>query len=713
MTDRILVQDRNYRSATLQKRQREEGADGPDLYDMTFSTGAKVLRYDYKDWYSPGEPYYEVLSQKAEDVDTTRMDLGALPLLRDHNGWSVDSVIGSVEGMEFEDGRGRAVVSFDESDEENQKIKRKVDNGVLRNVSVGYSLDNAEVEEIPGEGRDDPPTRIFRNWSPTEISLVAVGADPNAGIGRSNDQRQRPVSLAVINRSGSDTRNDSQTTEDRQMPDTTPPTGTRSEPTGQASAAPAVVTADADEMTARVAAADELDKWSRTYEDVGGDKIAAEIRREFPDYRVWADKFRERVAAAQRERYENGPQPPEDASGTIGMSEREAEGFSLRRAMIVAGSESGEMGFSRADIDTYGCGFEQEAMTAARQQIQKDNLRTLSGNFTIPQDVLDRRFRVPRIGRSHPMAGMMSRDLTVTMTGGDNSNDVSNVVADNLLVGSFIEAVRHYSAVIDRVQVLDGLVGNIEISIQDGVASVTWNGETAATDMRDSDISLDQRQARPKNMGISTKITRQSLIQATPAMDMLVERDATLQAALALDIAILDGSGSSNQPRGVRNTTGIGSVVAAPTTANAGGKATHGVTVDLETQVDQDNSLVGDLAYVTRSPVNGQMKKEIKGGAGSGRFVSEGGIVNDYPLLKSNQLPANVAKGTSANNTPILFGDWMQVILCMWSGLDMIFDPYTLAGRRLARFFFYQDVDLVIRHPESFAVCNDINPALA
>lgn len=137
--------------------------------------------------FSSEEPYQrywgaEVLDHSEGAVDLTRInEIGCL--LFNHNR---DAVIGKITKAWIEDGRGMAAVEFD-SDEESERIFQKVANGTLKGVSVGYQIESWE-EVAQGkqsaDGKAIGPAAIARKWTPYEISIVSVPADPTVGVGR-------------------------------------------------------------------------------------------------------------------------------------------------------------------------------------------------------------------------------------------------------------------------------------------------------------------------------------------------------------------------------------------------------------------------------------------------------------------------------------------------------------------------------------------------
>ncbi len=115
----------------------------------------------------------EVLSHDSKAVDLGRMNDGA-PVLFNHD---PDRVIGVVERawIDGEKRRARAFVRFSRNAFA-EEVLADVRDGILRNISVGYSIDTAEE-------RDD--NIVITRWQPHELSVVAIPADPSIGIGRS------------------------------------------------------------------------------------------------------------------------------------------------------------------------------------------------------------------------------------------------------------------------------------------------------------------------------------------------------------------------------------------------------------------------------------------------------------------------------------------------------------------------------------------------
>lgn len=148
--------------------------------DVVWTTGSRVRRNPFF-----GESYQEELSLDPKHVRMERLRSGTAPLLDAHNGMDLDAVIGVVQNARLEKGKGTATIRFAkaEDDERADAIFRKVKDGIIANVSVGYRVHKMEKT---AEVDDDAPVYRATDWEPFEVSLVPIGADAAAGVRAEN-----------------------------------------------------------------------------------------------------------------------------------------------------------------------------------------------------------------------------------------------------------------------------------------------------------------------------------------------------------------------------------------------------------------------------------------------------------------------------------------------------------------------------------------------
>lgn len=372
------------------------------------------------------------------------------------------------------------------------------------------------------------------------------------------------------------------------------------------------------------------------------------------------DAFR----AQAMEKMTSAPKPDSD----IGMDEAEKKRYSMVRALHYLANPS-DASARRA------AAFEIECSEAASAKTGQ-----ASRGLLVPTDVL-------------------KRDLNVgTASAGGHT------VATELQAQSFIDMLRNAQVISGLgAQYLTGLVGNIAIPRQTGGATAYWVAESGAP--TESDQSFDQVTLAPKTVGAFTDISRKLLLQSSIDVEAFVQRDLATTLALAIQQAAINGSGASNQPRGILATSGIGDVAGG---ANGAAPDWQDI-VDLETAVSAANADVGTLAYLTNAKVRGKLKTTSKV-SGENGFIWEAGStpLNGYRAAVTNAVPSNLTKGTSSGvASAIIFGNFADLIIGMWGGLDLLVDPYTGGTAGTVRIVTLQDVDIAVRHAVSFAAMKD------
>jgi len=561
-------------------------------YEFPFSSEFPVARYFGN----------EILSHDAKAADLSRLNDGA-PLLFNHN---PDRVIGVVERA-YIDGkkrRGYARVRFSRNPFA-QEVLSDVKDGVLRNVSFGYSIDKMEER---GSG-----DFVATAWSPYEVSVVSVPADPGVGIGRALEAESAASAAPT--------------------PDPIPSMENTTTDL-------AVVRAEAAEAErSRIAGISALcDKHNM-----------ADLGRQLIESGRSIDEAR----AAVLDKLDIKQEPVTMSAAEIGLTEKESRSFSFLRAINYLANPT-----DRSARDA--AAFEIEASDAAAAKLGRQ-----SRGITIPQDVL-------------------RRDLTVgAATAG------GNLVATELDAGSFIDLLRNASA-LDQAgaTVLTGLTGNVAIPRQSGAGTAYWVAESGSP--TESQQTVDQVSLTPKTVAAFTDYSRRLMIQSSIDVENMVRSDLARVLALKIDLAGLYGTGSNGEPLGLKLTTGIGTenfAAAIPTFAEV---------VALESDVATANALLGSPVYLMNAAMRGGLKTKAKD-AGSGLFVMEGNEVNGYRGVLSNQVESG----------DLWFGNFADLIIGYFSGLDLMVDPYTHSTSGTVRVVAMQDVDIAVRHPESFSRGND------
>ena len=586
---------------------------------LSFSSEAPVER-----WFG-----MEVLSHDPKHVNLGRLNDGA-PLLMDHN---INDQIGRVESAMVDGKRGQAIVRFSKS-ARGSEIFNDVIDGIRQNVSVGYRINEMELDESRSE--DEVETFVATSWQPYEVSVVSVPADNSIGISRAAEGEN----VTTITNFRGETKMTEEVKEVKEVKQDQAPT------------------VDVKQLTRDAVAADRQ-RLAEIEAIVEKHPELKEVGKQFKSNDRSLDEFRQ-VALESISKSKPEKAAIEDSS--VGMNDQEVRQFSIVRAIDAI-----------ARNDWSNAGFEKEMSDATSQKLGKQ-----ARGFFLPTDV-------------------MTRDLNVT-----TATAGGNVVSTDLLSGSFIDYLRNKMKVIDLgATMLTGLNGNVAIPRQSGGATAYWVAESGA--VTESQAAFDQVTLTPATVGAFSDISRKLLLQSSIDVESFVRNELATTLAIEIDRAAIHGSGSSNQPTGILATSGIGDVAG----GTNGLAPTYAHIVGLETQVAQDNADMGNLAYLTNSKVRGKLLTTEKASNTAQMVWGDNNTLRGYNAAVSNQVSSTLTKGNQSLSSAIIFGNWSDLLIGMWGGLDIAIDTSTGSASGTVRVVALQDVDVAVRHAQSFAAMKD------
>lgn len=602
----------------------------------------------------------EILSHQPGSARLERI-ITAGPLLFNHD---KNYLLGVVEKAWIgADRRGYCTVRFG-SDERGDWAMKQYQDRILKNVSFFYRV-YAYRELADG-------TYLAVSWEPYEISLVTIPADITVGQGRSaaNEAMDVEIHAPQSNPADADNNEGNEMFKHKHIKQD-------AAETARSAGGGAIVVDHAAIEQARVT---EIDAMCRQHQ------ISDDTRNHMINLKAPIEMARGIVLNAVLARSNGaaslGGEPNPD------MTEKEKAKYSLVRAINAAMKE--RMGETSA---WKSAGFEREVS----QEIAKKSGKETAGLF-MPTNL---RFYAGR-----------SADYSVGTSAGLSANSGgSNLVATQLLAGSFIEMLRNKARVLSLgAQMLSGLVGNVDIPRQKSAGATYWIGEGGS--LPQAGAQFDKISLSPKHIGAISVITRNMLQQSTPDIEMMVRADMLATIALGVDSAVLYGSGSAFQPLGVANQGGIGSIVGG---AN-GSVLTLDDLIDLETFVMSSNADENSLAYLTNAKAVGTLKK-LKSTTGQylwtnspqGQRSGTPGEINGYTVARTNQARSNLTKGTGTNLSEIFFGDWSQVIVGEWGVVEILPNPYAagIYEQGGVELRILQSLDVGCRHPQAFATKSD------
>lgn len=242
-------------------------------------------------------------------------------------------------------------------------------------------------------------------------------------------------------------------------------------------------------------------------------------------------------------------------------------------------------------------------------------------------------------------------------------------------------------------RVLTGLQGDVSIPAYGSGVSSGWVAENGA--LTPSDMTFGAKTLTPKHVGSLAEMSRQLIQQSSPGIEQLLRDDMAFALAQAIDRAMIQGGGA-NEPDGILETVGI-------QTANLTTLNWANVLAMLE-KIELVNGSAG--AWLTHPQVKTKLTATLKA-AGIAGYLSESGRMAELPVYSTNQVPVKTGVPDKGR---IILGDFSQVLLGIWSELDILVNPYdsTAYARGGVMVRAMATCDIALRHPNAFVVADDV-----
>ena len=327
------------------------------------------------------------------------------------------------------------------------------------------------------------------------------------------------------------------------------------------------------------------------------------------------------------------------------------------------------------DVDA---GHEREVS----QELTRRSGRTFAG-IAVPLDALSIRARdiSPAQLRAFERRDLIS---TTTPAGGPGGALIATVLDPSQWVDILRPAlaVRQLGA-----RIISNLTSNLNLPRMTAAATAAWFAENTA--ITSTQESFDDVPLRPRHMGAIVEVSRNMLQQSTPDVEAIVRMDLAQVLARGVDAAAIQGAGTATEPLGVITDVLCGTIAAAA--------PTYDLLVDLTSLLATKNALDGSLGWLANATVRGALLK-IKDGYQ--RPYGLDVLFQGYPYVFSN-----LAAGTALEENPIVFGNWNDLAIGMWSELDLLVNPYDSAAYSKGNVLIRgaMTIDIAKRHPESFA----------
>lgn len=251
-------------------------------------------------------------------------------------------------------------------------------------------------------------------------------------------------------------------------------------------------------------------------------------------------------------------------------------------------------------------------------------------------------------------------------------DEVTNEVIDLAIAATPIKELG--------VTIMKGLRGELPIPKVTGRQTGYWVGEEEAA--TETQASFGEIVLRPKTLAAFTKISRRVIHQTSGLAEKIVRQELANAMRLKLEQAIINGSGSEKEPKGIVKYDGLTSTAALG--ANGARFKVDNAT-DMVTAIDEADMLkpTGKYGFL--------MRPTVKQGLATERVIQYSGqaaadgmpVINPfmtnaqieemlgYKVRTTTLIPNDLVKGSASDCSNVIFGDWSQVLMGMWEGFEL------------------------------------------
>jgi len=279
------------------------------------------------------------------------------------------------------------------------------------------------------------------------------------------------------------------------------------------------------------------------------------------------------------------------------------------------------------------------------------------------------------------------------------------LVGTDHLADQFIEALYGRLTVASLgARIMQGLKGDVAIpKLSASVTNSAFVAEGSAPS--EGAATFAQVTMSPKTLAAYVDVSRRLMQQSDPSVEQVLRNDIINTFARRIDDAAIEG-GATNGPSGIIANAST-NVVAMGTN---GAAITYAKVVEMMKAVEEDNAIINSTAFLTNPKVIAALRTTARQASGvEGNFIMDANqSILGTNVASSTVVPSDLAKGTGTNLSAMVYGDFSQIMIGFWSGVDVVVDQSSLSTSGGTRLAFFQDLDVALRYPESFSVIKDI-----
>ena len=648
--------------------------------------------------------YYEVLEISENAIDTTRLAKN-MPFLKDHDH---SAQLGAVKRFWLQDKKLYVSVKFSRS-KFAQSIKEDIIDLIRQNTSIGYFVDQFQKTGVADDGI--PILRAVR-WTPYQCSSVSVPASVFVGYNRSIEVKQKGEEMNAQNNKTDSAKLAEQVELEEKKTD--------------------VVLENKD------LAGEDLEKKSEKAAEVAEEEkgqqkeVCPECGKEpcqCVEEKACGGEKPEEKSCGEQKPQEKALEITKDAIADALAKQVEADAAEIRSlGEIVNDVEAAEKFVAEhRSLDQFKTYLKTKNAENSKNSIQDDNKMekryfSVSKLFNaIKDNTVDTDSYEFKKNEENKRALGIDNQRSIILTKSDLAFNACYRAYDDGFNGTITgtgipnggDTLVQFQYRPDmyamnlRPQLTLEKTGYKDVSSPDGrplewpvcvsgvnAAMVDLDGNLPSTSMGWKNVKL-----QGKKIGGIAKIPYSLLTQAAPKADALIEEDLIRDLYQVRDTKVFTGVGTTSaayEPLGILNNTEVNQL---STTVSAGFQWKD--FVDAEVKIREANDFSENLAWVMSPATYGTLRATAKNAGNNGfvyGFICEDEKIGRYPVYCNPAIP----------NNKVILGNFNELVVCDFAGLEIIIDPFTGLENNQIRIAGWIQMDATLQRPKSFTVITNI-----
>ncbi|MBO9614202.1 MAG: phage major capsid protein [Dyadobacter sp.] len=348
-------------------------------------------------------------------------------------------------------------------------------------------------------------------------------------------------------------------------------------------------------------------------------------------------------------------------------------------------------------------GVEAEVLAEGVKEAQTRGLAP-KGNIVIPYGI----FAQNAEGRDLIQERVAARrDLTATGgTGGDQGGLTIQTSIGRLFEALFNKVVLQSMG----ATFLPNLTGNLDLPRLVKGTDPAFKTETGAAD--EVSPTLVKSSLIPHRLPTFVEVTSQLLRQSEYNINQVLIRYLINALSSIVDKAGISGPGIGNQPLGILNTPGIGAIYAGGAASGAtnvnGAAPVWADFPNMYREIAVDNADVQNMGYLVNPLMVAKLQTTEKSANTAVFIMPEGAkTINGMRAGVTNNVPSDLVKGSSTDLSAGIFGNFQDLWMATWGGLELLVNPYSRDTEGITRINAAMFADSAVVRPESFSAGKD------